>query len=149
VVGPDGGLRAACLRFIQQNKVEDVVFTDYVPNEDLPRYYRSADVFCAPNTGHESLGLIILEAMAAGLPIVATRIQGFQDVLTEGVHGLMVPPRDSASMADSLRRLLGNAAMREEMGRAGARHAQDYSWQEVSGRVLNYYEETINAGAAA
>jgi phosphatidylinositol alpha-mannosyltransferase len=149
VVGPDGGLRAACLRFIQQNKVEDVVFTDYVPNEDLPRYYRSADVFCAPNTGHESLGLIILEAMAAGLPIVATRIQGFQDVLTEGVHGLMVPPRDSASMADSLRQLLGNAAMREEMGRAGARHAQDYSWQEVSGRVLNYYEETINAGAAA
>ena len=149
VVGPDGGLRQACLRYIQQNQVEDVVFTDYVPNEDLPRYYRSADVFCAPNTGHESLGLIILEAMAAGLPIVATRIQGFQDVLTEGVHGLMVPPRDSASMADALRRLLGDAAMREEMGRASSRHAQDYSWQEVSGRVLNYYEDTITAGASA
>ena len=52
-------------------------------------------------------------------------------------------------MADSLRRLLGDAAMREEMGRAGSRHAQDYSWQEVSGRVLNYYEDTITAGASA
>lgn len=149
VVGPDGGLRTACLRFIQQNHVEDVVFTDYVSMEDLPRYYRSADVFCAPNTGHESLGLIILEAMAAGLPIVATRIQGFQDVLADGVHGLLVPPRDSASMTDSLRRLLGDSAMREEMGRAGARHAQNYSWPEMSGRVLNYYEETIAVGASA
>jgi len=148
VVGPDGGLRAACMRFIQQNAVKDVVFTDYVPMEDLPRYYKSADVFCAPNTGHESLGLIILEAMAAGLPIVGTRIQGFQDVLTEGVEGLLVPPRDSGSMREALTRLLSDAAMREEMGRAGARHAQQYSWEEMSGRVLQFYEETATRGAA-
>ncbi len=148
VVGPDGGLRAACLRFIQQNEVKDVVFTDYVPFEDLPRYYKSADVFCAPNTGHESLGLIILEAMAAGLPIVGTRIQGFQDVLTDGVEGLLVPPRESAPMCEALKRLLHDAAMREEMGRAGARHAQQFSWEEMSGRVLTFYEEAA-AGAAA
>jgi phosphatidylinositol alpha-mannosyltransferase len=148
VVGPDGGLRAACLRYIQQNDVEDVVFTDYVSSDDLPRYYRSADVFCAPNTGHESLGLIILEAMAAGLPIVATRIQGFQDVLTQGEHGLLVRPRDSTAMADSLARLLKDAAMREEMGRAGSKHAQNYSWQEMSGKVLDYYGDVL-AGRAA
>jgi phosphatidylinositol alpha-mannosyltransferase len=148
VVGPDGGLRTACLRYIQQNDVEDVIFTDYVPTEDLPRYYRSADIFCAPNTGHESLGLIILEAMAAGLPIVATRIQGFQDVLAEGVHGLMARPRDSIGMTESLRTLLKDAAMREEMGKAGSRHAQKYSWQEMSGKVLDYYGDVV-AGAAA
>jgi phosphatidylinositol alpha-mannosyltransferase len=147
VVGPDGGLRAACLRYIQQNNVEDVVFTGYVPGEDLPRYYRSADVFCAPNTGHESLGLIILEAMAAGLPIVGTRIQGFQDVLTDGVHGLLVPPRDSGALSSALRTLAGDAAMREEMGRQGTLHSRHYSWQEVSGRVLDFYSAT--AGKAA
>lgn len=147
VVGPDGGLRGACLRYIHQNNVEDVVFTDYVPWEELPRYYKSADVFCAPNTGHESLGLIILEAMAAGLPIVATRIQGFQDVLTDGVQGVLVPPRDSEAMCAALKTLLLDAAMREEMGRAGSRHARDYSWDEVSGRVLQAYEETMAAAS--
>jgi phosphatidylinositol alpha-mannosyltransferase len=142
VVGPDGGLRAACLRFIQQHNVEDVVFTDYVSYEDLPRYYRTADVFCAPNTGHESLGLIILEAMASGVPIVATSIQGFRDVLTDGVHGLLAPPRNSAALCEALKILLSDAAMREEMGRAGAQHARAYSWDEMAGRVLTFYEDT-------
>lgn len=142
VVGPDGGLRTACLRFIQQNNVEDVIFTDYVSYEDLPRYYRTADVFCAPNTGHESLGLIILEAMASGVPIVATSIQGFRDVLTDGVHGVLVPPRNSDALYLALKRLLGDAAMREEMGRAGALHARAYSWDEMAGRVLDFYEYT-------
>lgn len=149
VVGPDGGLRAACIRFVQQHNLKDVVFTDYVSSEDLPRYYRSADVFCAPNTGHESLGLIILEAMAAGLPIVGTRIQGFEDVLTEGVQGLLVPPKDSTAMSRTLQRLLSDAAMREEMGRAGARHSQSYSWEEMSGRVLDYYKEAVTTGGRA
>jgi phosphatidylinositol alpha-mannosyltransferase len=147
VVGPDGGLRGACLRYIQQNHLEDVVFTDFVSNDDLPRYYRSADVFCAPNTGHESLGLIILEAMAAGLPIVASRIQGFEDVLQDGVHGLLVPPRDSTALAESLQRMLNDAAMRETMGRAGSQHARDYSWDEQSGKVLAYYEDVANGSA--
>lgn len=141
VVGPDGGLRAGALRYIAQHDLQDVVFTDFVSHEDLPRYYRSADVFCAPNTGHESLGLIILEAMAAGAPIVATRIQGFRDVLTEGVNGLLVPPRDSAALAAALKRMLTDPAMREEMGRAGSRHARDFSWKEMSGRVLQMYED--------
>lgn len=145
VVGPDGGLRAACLRFISEHDVEDVVFTNYVATQDLPRYYKSADVFCAPNTGHESLGLIILEAMAAGLPIAGSRIQGFQDVLEHGTHGLLVPPKNSDAMSGALKTLLSDAAMREEMGRAGARHAQKFSWDEVSGRVLQYYEETAAA----
>lgn len=145
VVGPDGGLRQSAIRYISQNNVENVVFTDYVPYEDLPRYYRSADVFCAPNTGHESLGLIILEAMAAGLPIVATNIQGFRDVLTEGVHGALVPPKNSDALAEALKRMLLDAAMREEMGKAAARDSRNYSWEEMSGRVLQMYEDTAVA----
>jgi phosphatidylinositol alpha-mannosyltransferase len=148
VVGPDGGLRGVCLRYIQQNHLEDVVFTDYVSTEDLPRYYRTGDVFCAPNTGHESLGLIILEAMAAGLPIVASRIQGFEDVLEDGVHGVLVPPRDSEALAEALKRMLSDAGMRETMGRAGAGRARDYSWDEQSARVLQYYEDAANGRGA-
>ncbi|MCH8050648.1 MAG: glycosyltransferase family 4 protein [Chloroflexi bacterium] len=142
IVGPDGGIRPACERYIEENNVEDVVFTDYVAEEELPRYYRSGDVFCAPNTGHESLGLILLEAMASGLPIVASRIPGFAAVVKDGEQGLLVPPRDSEALCEALKRLLSDAGMREEMGRAAALHARNWSWDEVSSEVLAFYEET-------
>lgn len=142
IVGPDGGIRPACERYIEENNVEDVVFTDYVAEEELPRYYRSGDVFCAPNTGHESLGLILLEAMASGVPIVASRIPGFAAVVKDGEQGLLVPPRDSEALCEALKRLLSDAGMREEMGRAAAQHARNWSWDEVSSEVLAFYEET-------
>jgi phosphatidylinositol alpha-mannosyltransferase len=87
--------------------------------------------------------------MAAGAPIVASDIDGFRDVLTAGVHGLLVPPQDSAALAEGLRRLLDDPAMREEMVRAAARHAMDYSWDNVSGRILRYYEDTMQARTGA
>ena len=142
IVGPDGGIRPACERYIEQHNVEDVVFTDYVAEEDLPRYYRSGDVFCAPNTGHESLGLILLEAMASGVPIVASRIPGFAAVVKDGEQGLLVPPRDSEALCAALKRMLSDAGMREAMGRLAALHARSWSWDEVSAKVLAFYEET-------
>jgi len=142
IVGPDGGIRPACERYIEENNVEDVIFTDFVAEDDLPRYYRSGDVFCAPNTGHESLGLILLEAMASGVPIVASRIPGFAAVVNDGEHGILVPPRDSNALCVALKRLLSDAGMREEMGRAAALHARNWSWDEVSSEVLAFYEET-------
>jgi len=142
IVGPDGGIRPACERYIEENNVEDVIFTDFVAEDDLPRYYRSGDVFCAPNTGHESLGLILLEAMASGVPIVASRIPGFAAVVNDGEHGILVPPRDSDALCVALKRLLSDAGMREEMGRAAALHARNWSWDEVSSEVLAFYEET-------
>jgi phosphatidylinositol alpha-mannosyltransferase len=142
IVGPDGGIRPACERYIEEHNVQDVIFTDYVAEEDLPRYYRSGDVFCAPNTGHESLGLILLEAMASGVPIVASRIPGFAAVVKDGEHGLLVPPRDSEALCEALKRLLSDAGMREAMGRVAALHARSWSWDEVSSEVLAFYEET-------
>ncbi len=142
IVGPDGGIRPACERYIEENNVEDVLFTDFVAEEELPRYYRSGDVFCAPNTGHESLGLILLEAMASGVPIVASRIPGFAAVVKDGEHGLLVPPRDSDALCEALKRLLSDAGMRRAMGRAAALHARSWSWDEVSSEVLAFYEET-------
>ncbi len=142
IVGPDGGIRPACERYIEENNVEDIIFTDFVAEDDLPRYYRSGDVFCAPNTGHESLGLILLEAMASGVPIVASRIPGFAAVVNDGEHGILVPPRDSDALCVALKRLLSDAGMREEMGRAAALHARNWSWDEVSSEVLAFYEET-------
>jgi phosphatidylinositol alpha-mannosyltransferase len=149
VVGGDGGLRAACETYVRQKKLEDVVFAGYVPDEELPRYYKTADVYCAPNTGAESLGIVLLEAMAAGAPIVASDIEGFSDVLTDGQEGLLVPPRNGAALAAALKEMLTDGARREEMGKAGAETARHYSWERQSSRVLSYYEELANGAGRA
>ncbi len=143
VCGSGTKLRKRYESWVERNRLPDVVFTGQVSDEDQPRYYRTADVFCAPNTGHESFGLILVEAMAAGRPVVATNIPGFTTVVTHGRDGLLVPPMNEHSLADALLLLLNDKAKREEMGRNGRVTALKYDWQGISRRVLDYYERTI------
>ena len=143
IVGGDGGLRRGAERYARDNELDDVVFTGYVSDEEKARYFRTADVYCAPNTGSESLGIVLLEAMAAGTPVVGSRIEGFADVLTNGRQGLLVPPRDPEELASALSRLIADAGMREEMGKEAARTASQYSWDQQARKVLDFYEETI------
>jgi phosphatidylinositol alpha-mannosyltransferase len=123
---------------------DDVVFAGYVAGEDLPRYYQSCDVFCAPNTGQESFGIVLLEAMAAGAPIVASDIPGYRDVLSDGVQGLLVEPKNPGAVADRVCRLLGNPELRASMRRAGQDTAQQYDWPRVATQVLDYYGEVLD-----
>src|SRR6266851_5592479 len=122
---------------------DDVVFAGYVPSEDLPRYYQSCAVFCAPNTGQESFGIVLLEAMAAGAPIVASHIPGFEDVVAHGVQGLLVEPQNPGAIADALCRLLGSPELRANMRRAGQETARAYDWPRVASQVLGYYNEVL------
>jgi phosphatidyl-myo-inositol alpha-mannosyltransferase len=122
---------------------QDVVFAGYVPSEDLPRYYQRAQVFCAPNTGQESFGIVLLEAMAAGAPIIASNIPGYRDVLAHGVEGLLVQPQDPAAVADGISQLLANPHVRETMRMAGQAKARLYDWPRVGAQVLEYYEEVL------
>src|SRR5436190_7255013 len=77
----------------------EVEFTGFVPPEDLPRYYQSCHVYCAPSTGGESFGVVLLEAMAAGVPILASRIPGYSNVLTHGREGFLTDPKNPAAIA--------------------------------------------------
>jgi len=139
IVGPDGGMRAGAEAFVRREGLTDVVFTGYVPEEDKPRYYRTADVFCAPNTGNESFGVILLEAMATGAPVIASNIEGFAYVVGHEQEGLLVPPRDASALADALVQLLGDADRRHELGRRGQEKARQFSWDRVSQQVLDFY----------
>jgi phosphatidylinositol alpha-mannosyltransferase len=145
VVGGDGGLRSVCELYVERNQLADVVFTGYVPDEAKPDYFKSADIYCAPNTGGESMGIVLLEALAAGAPIVASRIEGFSDVLTEGEEGFLTPPRDSDALAAALKRLLSAEALRTAMGGQALKTARNYDWKRVSKQIANYYEECIAA----
>lgn len=123
--------------------IGDVVFREYVPYEELPRYHRSAHVFCAPNTGNESQGYVLLEAMAAGMPVVASNIEGFAGVITDELDGVLVKPKDSDALAAAIIKLLREPVLRAEIAKRGQAQAAHYSWDNIARRVLSYYERLV------
>lgn len=135
--------KAPFVLYARRHRVRDVRFIGYVSEDDLPRYYRTCHVFCAPSTGFESFGIILLEAMAAGKPIVASNIAGYRSVLEDGKEGLLVPPEDEHSLADALLHLLKDPVLRERMGHQGQLKAANYSWRKVAQQVLDYYQELL------
>jgi len=144
IVGPGTRLRRGYEREVRRSGLEDVVFIGFVPYEELPRYYKTADVFCAPAIGRESFGLILLEAMAVGKPIVASDIEGYASVLTHNVEGLLVPPGDKEMLARALISLLADGSLCREMGAKGRAKALGYSWERVAQSVLNYYIRVLS-----
>lgn len=143
VGGYDARQRRGYERWVKESDLGDIHFAGYLPLEALPRYHHSSHIFCAPNTGNESQGIVLLEAMAAGLPIVASNIDGFAGVLTHGVEGLLVRPKDSDALAAALIGLAGDPALRASMAGEARERAQHFSWERVSQRVLSYYERLL------
>jgi len=123
--------------------VKDVVFVGYVSEADLPRYYHTADIFCAPAIGKESFGIVLLEAMAAGKPIVASEITGYSQLVTPGEEGLLVPPKDKEALAQALISLLGDRSLRQRMGATGRKKVEQYSWKNVAQQTMDYYLQLL------
>ena len=143
ICGPGTRLRKRYEQWVKDNHLQDVVFTGMVNFDEQPSYYRTADIFCAPNTSHESFGLVLVEAMATGRPVVATNIEGFAAVITSGREGLLVPPMTVRPLADTLLKLLNDKQLRLQMGQQGLITARKYDWEGISTRVLAYYQKTI------
>ena len=148
IVG-DGPLRRWYGNFIARKQLDDVVMAGYVPAGELPRYYASCDVFCSPATGDESFGIVLLEAMASGRPIVATSIDGFREVVTHGREGLLVERKSRRQLAYALQTLIANPALRAEMGQAGLVTARKYDWERVIDQVTDVYQHALNSAQPA
>jgi phosphatidylinositol alpha-mannosyltransferase len=142
IVG-EGNMRLRYEEFVRQHRWPDVLFTGYVPDDDKPGYYASCDLFCAPSTGGESQGVVLLEAMAAGKPVVASAIDGYRSVLTNGSEGLLVPPRDSSALAEAVIQLLHDDVLCLTMGQHGRSRAAEYSWPRVAARIAEYYDDLL------
>ena len=134
---------------IERYGVSGVDFVGFVPAAELPRYYASCDVFCAPSIKGESFGLVLLEAMASAKPVVASAIPGYASVITNGHEGLLVEPRDPQALALALVRLLADRNLRERLGAAGRLAADRYAWPRVAARVLDVYDRAAAAAQAA
>ena len=139
----EGRLRSGFQRYVERRGWSDVVFTGYVSDEVKARYFASADIFCSPATGGESLGIVLLEAMASGKPIVASNISGYATVVTHGVDGLLTPPRHSEELARAINRLLEDEPLRQRLILSGKQKALEYAWPQVAAQVLEYYSELI------
>ena len=140
VVG-DGPLRNSVESYVARNRLADVVLAGYVPDSVKPRYYNTADIFCAPATGAESFGIVLLEAMATGLPVVATEIPGYMSVLEPGQDSLTVRPKGWAELGAALVILARDPELRRRLGTYGYDKARLYAWDRVASQVVDAYRE--------
>ncbi|HXM71705.1 MAG TPA: glycosyltransferase family 4 protein [Candidatus Dormibacteraeota bacterium] len=148
IVG-DGPLRNKVESYIARHRVPNVVLAGYVPDSVKPRYYNSADIFCAPATGAESFGIVLLEAMASGLPVVATEVPGYMSVLEPGHDSLTVRPKGWAELGAALIILARDAELRARMGAYGHQKARRYAWEAVASQVIEVYQEARGAAVLA
>ena len=116
-----------------------------VSEADKPRVYASGAVYCAPNTHGESFGIVLLEAMASGTPVVASDLEAFRRVLEDGRYGVLFPVRDAAALAHALADLLADPARRARLAAAGRAAVRRYDWSEVTRQVVAVYETVVAA----
>jgi phosphatidylinositol alpha-mannosyltransferase len=122
-----------------------MVLLGQVDDETKARALRSVDVYCAPNTGGESFGVIRSEAMAAGATVVASDLNAFHRVLDEGRAGVLVPVHDDVALAEAIGGLLSDVDRRRELAAIARRTVAAFDWSVVAGQVLMVYDTAIAA----
>ena len=135
-------------RYVMTRGLQNVEFLGRVSDAEKAQLFKTADVFVSPATGRESFGIVLLEAMAAGTPIVCSDIHGYKGVVQRGRQALLVEPRDAKGMAAAISELLNDPAMRARMGAEGQERAEQFSWEKVTAKVESYYGFVIRRLAA-
>ncbi len=143
----DGDLKAGYQRHARELGIASrVVFAGHVPTIDLPSAYRAADVLVLPSiTAGEAFGMVLLEAMATGRPVIASDLPGVRSVFTAGAEGLRVPPGDAAALASAIQTLssMGTSG-RAAMGRRGRETTEhEYSWDQIGRRLEDIYTGVV------
>jgi phosphatidylinositol alpha-mannosyltransferase len=120
-----------------------------VSEEEKASRLRGADVYCAPGLGGESFGVVLLEAMAASVPIVASELPGYANVARPDIDARLVPPGDAAALGRALNEVLGSAALARRLTEAGEARAAEFSMDHLAELYLERYERAIELRAAA
>jgi len=121
-----------------------VIFTGYQTGEALKEYYALSDIFVFPSTT-ETLGNVVLEAMASGLPVVGARAGGVKDNIIHGYNGLLTPPSDSEKFYDNIDKLIEFSVMRDEMALNARQFAKQKSWQCVFDDLMTTYQTVVKS----
>ncbi|MFC8829898.1 glycosyltransferase family 4 protein [Streptomyces sp. NPDC057137] len=127
---------------------ERVEFLGMVSDEDKARLLRSVDLYVAPNTGGESFGIVLVEALSAGAAVLASDLDAFAQVLDQGMAGELFANEDADALAEAAVRLLGDPERRKELRERGSAHVRRFDWSTVGADILAVYE-TVTDGAAS
>ncbi len=139
VVG-DGPMRSQLEQQTEQLGLSDIVdFVGLRPRSELPSIYRRGDIFCLPSAS-EGMANVILEALATGLPVVATDVPGSSELVEEGVNGFVVEPGNAEALGEPLRRLIGDADLRQRLGEASRQRSEHFAWSRMAGQYLKLYD---------
>jgi glycosyltransferase involved in cell wall biosynthesis len=127
---------------------EQVVFCGRVPDDELPLHYACSDLLVLPSTTRgEAFGVVLLEAMACGKPVVASNLPGVRSVVADGQDGLLVRPRDVNDLAEKMQVLLDDPERRRQMGLRGRSKVEEkYDWPTIIPRLVRTYEEVLGHG---
>ncbi len=143
-----GAEREDVARYLADPELVDAIETrGRVSGDALWRALHAADVLCAPSLSGESFGMVLTEAFAAGTPVIASNIAGYNDVVSNGHDGILVPPADPQRLAEELQRAHHEPERLREMGQAARRSAERYAWPHVADQVTEVYEKAICAPA--
>jgi phosphatidylinositol alpha-mannosyltransferase len=144
-----GPQAAEARRYVDSRQLGGVEMLGRVSDRDKARAFATADIFASPATGQESFGIVLLEAMAAGVPIVCSDIHGYKGVVRRNEQALLVPPRDSEALAAALAHLLRDPVQRARMGRSGRERAAQFGWENITAKVEDYYGFVVRRLAAS
>jgi phosphatidylinositol alpha-mannosyltransferase len=140
IVG-EGTLKESCNLFAQSHNLKEVHFVGEKTGKELVSYYNTADIFCAPSIYGESFGIILLEAMACRVPVVAFANRGYKTLLGgRRNEKFLAKPKDYKDLAKKLEVLIKSKKMRKEFGDWGREEAVKFSWPRVAKQVLDFYD---------
>ncbi len=138
IVGSGPGDREA-RRYVLTRQLENVEFLGRVSESQKAQLFKTADIYVSPATGRESFGIVLLEAMSAGAPIICSDIHGYRGVVRRERDGILVEPGSADALAAAIRRLADDPELRAKLSRAGEERAQLFTWERVGLAVEEYY----------
>jgi glycosyltransferase involved in cell wall biosynthesis len=139
----DGEERAYLENLVKELNLKNYVkFIEKVQNENVPEYMVTSDVFVLPSLS-ESFGIVNLEAMASGLPIVTTKVGGLPEVVKDGENGFLVEPKNPEQIAEKALLILEDDELRERISRNNKEEVREYSWESVVERLEEIYQSYL------
>lgn len=144
IVG-EGPLRKDYQKWVKKNKLENVVFEGEIEDKMVAPYYRTCDIYCSPAIFGESFGIVLIEAMASGKPVIAFANEGYAELAKKTNETIfLAKPKDYKTLAKKLEILIKDKKLREKIGKQGIKEAEKYSWTKVADQILDFYQLCSN-----
>ena len=130
--------------YVKNHNIPDVHFEGFVSVDSLPKYYATSQIYCSPALFGESFGIVLLEGMSAGIPVVAFNISGYNDVVANLEDGLLAIPRDVHDLYEKLELLIKHQQLMREIGSRGRLKAKRHTWNNIAKQNIRFYKKIWN-----